>query len=78
VHQKSMGFNTNGTDSPRIHKATTPTTSRAILYHAWHYGRVGQDGRAMLLDTVTFHTDGWPRLDANHGEPTFTVQTPPA
>lgn len=48
-----------------------------MVYHGWHFGHVGQGGRAMLLDAITFHDNDWPGLDSNNGTPTYTPQPVP-
>lgn len=48
-----------------------------MVYHAWEFGKVGQDpGRVMLIDEVVIGEDGWPRMK-NAAYPTVKEQALP-
>lgn len=48
-----------------------------MVYHAWHYGQIGTNGRAMLLDEVVIGADGWPAMAHGSGTPTYTPEPVP-
>jgi len=51
--------------------------TRAMVYHAYHYGQVLKGPRVMLLDAVRFsNSTGWPTVGID-GHASYTLQPDP-